>query len=138
MSADASVTSPDDVARPGIDQQLVGVEAIALARIVGAVHADAIQRADARQLALEEAVMIGAGAARQREARGLAFAASSRTGTLDARRRRASGWRSSRLAGAVSRPEAAARPAFTGRPHGRLRKTADSGGKRMRSACGKP
>ena len=47
----------DDVARPGIDQQFVGVEAVAFARVVGAVHADAVQRADARQLALDEAVM---------------------------------------------------------------------------------
>ena len=48
-----------DVARPGVDQQFVGVEAVALARIVGAMHADAVQRADARQLLLDEAVMHG-------------------------------------------------------------------------------
>ncbi len=47
----------DDVARPGIDQQLVGVEAVTFARIVDAVHADAVQRADARQLAFDEAVI---------------------------------------------------------------------------------
>ena len=47
----------DDVARPGVDQQLVGIEAVTFARIVDAVHADAVQRADARQLLLDEAVV---------------------------------------------------------------------------------
>src|SRR5690348_9468464 len=61
----------DDVARPRVDQQLVRVEAISLARVVGAVHADAVQRADARELALDEAVMDRAGLLRQREPRGL-------------------------------------------------------------------
>ena len=49
----------DDVARPRIDQQLVAIEAVAFARIVDAVHADAVQRADARQLLFDEAVMHG-------------------------------------------------------------------------------
>ena len=49
------------------------------------MHADAVQRADARQLLFDEAVVDRAGAARQREARGFALAGGVVETHIDAR-----------------------------------------------------
>ena len=120
----------DDVARPGIQQQLVRIEAISLARIVGTVHADAIQSAHARQLALDEAVMHGTGPARQREARGLTRAGRVVQAHVHAR----GGARADREVDAFAGP---GRAQGFGRPclHVvRLRNTAARGGNLMRSA----
>ena len=75
----------EELARIGIDQELVRIEAVAVARVVGSVHAIAVELARAKALDIDVPDLVRA--ARQRDAVGLPAARAGRTGT--ARRRSA-------------------------------------------------